>query len=88
MWRLKKNCQKQQRLCWVDLFACIAEHFFITEHVISEVTKCYPEQHVRLQNAIAEGLMIIIKVDHPEELKIFGELVKEQRDFSEIEEVM
>lgn len=47
----------------------------VTEHVLGEVTKLYPEQQQRLQVAIANGDIVdVISVSDPEEVALFGRL--------------
>lgn len=47
----------------------------VTEHVIGEVTKFYPQQQERLWAAISSGHIVeVISVSDPEEIELFGRL--------------
>jgi predicted nucleic acid-binding protein len=61
----------------VDRLNLIGRHqpkCVITQHVVDEVTKYYPEQQTRLNAAITDGHLTVISVETPAELQIFGNL--------------
>lgn len=66
----------------VDCMALIKRHscrFFITDHVHREVTSYYEEQRVRLEIALAQGILEEIVVDDPEEVGLFAQLTQLER---------
>lgn len=54
-------------------------HFVITEHVREEITDEFPMEKARLERAISKGQIQQTRVDHPEELVLFAELLSEGR---------
>lgn len=58
----------------IDLLCCYPGRFFLTEHVIEEVTKFYIHQYERLQLALYRKMLNIIRVDRDDELILFSRL--------------
>lgn len=63
----------------LDLLGLYQGTFFITEHVISEITIDFPEQQQILNNAIQAEILKVINVDRPNELNLYNELIKSGR---------
>jgi len=53
--------------------------FVLTDHVRDEVTSFYSEQYSRLQCLLDQNAFEQIRVDSPDELEIFGNLIANKR---------
>lgn len=63
----------------LDLLGLFQGTFFITNHVISEITNEFSEQQKVLNNAIDTKILDVITVDRPNELTLYNELIKTGR---------
>ena len=63
----------------IDLLDSYPGLFFITEHVADEITEDFPHQQARLNQAIEAKSLTVVSVSGIEELKIFGDLIKDHR---------
>lgn len=58
----------------LDLLTKYAEHLYISEHVLEEITGCYISQKQKLHNAIKNNTLSIIVVNQIDELILFTKL--------------
>jgi len=65
----------------VDLLNKYQGKFFITDHVLGEITNHYPEQIACYNRSVKNNFLeeTPIKVDQPKELELFGKLIKDGR---------
>ena len=63
----------------IDLLENYSTNFFITTHVIDEVTQFYPRQQERLNLAIKNNLISIVDVNQLDELALFSQLSESGR---------
>ena len=63
----------------LDLLDIFQGTFFITDHVISEITIDFPEQQKVLTNGIQAEILKVVSVDRPNELDLYNELIKSGR---------
>lgn len=63
----------------IDLLDLYPGLFFITEHVADEITNDFPHQQTRLNQAIEANTLTVVSVNGIEELKMFGDLIKDNR---------
>lgn len=67
------------RIDRMDLIACHSSRFVITDHVAEEVTDDYPDQRLRLDAALAEGIVETLVVSSDAELELFRQLSETRR---------
>ncbi|MEI6242089.1 MAG: hypothetical protein WCP39_01635 [Chlamydiota bacterium] len=60
----------------IDLLQNCSHFFFITDHVVDEITTYYPNQQALLKSALDQKILTKVSVNSSEELKIFEELSK------------
>src|SRR5579864_7498955 len=60
----------------LDLLTVYPGTFLITEHVVEEITMDFPEQQALLNKAIKNSDLIVVKVDHENELQIYNKLIQ------------
>jgi predicted nucleic acid-binding protein len=63
----------------IDMLNLYPGLFYITEHVIEEITIDFPDQKLRLTQAIYLNIFTVVSVDSEEEIILYNELLKERR---------
>lgn len=63
----------------MDLIARHSHRFMITGHVMEEITDHYPEQHARLNAALANGTLEVVTVSGDAALDLFRMLSETRR---------
>lgn len=63
----------------IDLLDSYPGSFFITEHVVDEITNDFPHQQFRLNRAIEDNILTVVSVNGEEELELFRDLTKDHR---------
>jgi len=63
----------------MDLLSQYPGLFFITEHVVDEITNAFQEQQSLLSIAITNEIITVVSINEEIELEIFNKLIKEHR---------